>query len=234
MSLPKPYYQDSSCTIYHGDCREILPHLPQVDLVLTDVPYGEVNRESSGLQRLDYGDADKKTFTESEFLLSLQAVNPASVYIFCGTEQVSDFRRGLVGAGYLTRLCIWEKTNPTPMNGQHFWLSSLETCVFGRKHGAVFNEFCRSPVWRYPMAAKGDGHPTPKNEDMFAYLVRVSSDVAQTVLDPCMGSGTTLRAAKDLGRKAIGIEISEKYCEIAAKRLSQGALPLFDNPAHGC
>lgn len=69
-------------------------------------------------------------------------------------------------------------------------------------------------------------HPNEKPLDMVSRFIRLTTEEGQTVLDPFMGSGTTLRAAKDLGRKAIGIEIEEKYCEIAVKRLAQGVLAL--------
>ena len=67
-------------------------------------------------------------------------------------------------------------------------------------------------------------HPTPKPEQVMRWLVTQSTEIGDLVLDPFMGSGTTLVAAKNLGRRAIGIEIEERYCEIAAKRLSQGIL----------
>jgi len=214
----KPYYDDGNgIVIYHGDCREILPTLPKVDLVLTDPPYGEVNRVSRGLRNLDKGRADIITGGELDAILKIQA---ATFYVWCGTEQVSYLRAGFVDNGFSTRLGIWEKTNPSPMNGQHLWLSSLEACVFARKNGAVFNEICKSPVWNGPTEGETD-HPTEKPIWLFKRLVAASSNQGQTILDPFMGSGTTLRAAKDLGRKAIGIEIEEKYCEIAAKRLAQ-------------
>ena len=150
----------------------------------------------------------------------------ASVYVFCGTEQVSPLRSGFVALRMSTRLAVWEKTNPSPINGEHLWLSSVEACVFARSRGAVFNEHCASPVWRGPSDREVDGHPTPKPRWLIERLVQASSGYGQTVLDPFMGSGTTLVAAKNLGRKAIGIEIEERYCEIAAQRCSQGALAL--------
>lgn len=220
-----PYYQDDACVIYHGDCREILPSLPKVDLVLTDVTYGEVNRPSNGLRNLDKGNADKLTMSHMELIESCVACCGGSLYVWCGTEQVSGFRGYLENRNYSTRLCIWEKTNPSPMNGQHIWLSSVECCVFGKLSNAVFNEFCKSSVFR-GLSAEQNGHPTPKPEWLFKRLIQASSNQGQTILDPFMGSGTTLRAAKDLGRKAIGIEIEERYCEIAARRLSQEVLQL--------
>jgi site-specific DNA-methyltransferase (adenine-specific) len=219
-----PYYQDDSCTIYHGDCREILPHLEPVDLVLTDPPYGEVNRETNGLRKLDKGVADIETMEISE-LTALILPKGQSFYVWCGTEQVSAIRESFVRSGLSTRLCIWEKSNPSPMNGEYLWLSGLEACVFGKKPNAYFNAFCAVPVWR-GCSEHNQQHPTQKPSWLFSKLIDASCPQAGTILDPFMGSGTTLRAAKDLGRKAIGIEIEEKYCEIAVKRLAQEVLPL--------
>jgi len=216
----KPYFQDKDVTIYHGDCREILPQLPnKVDLVLTDPPYGVVNRESQGLRLLDKGNADLKTVQDKDVAwLCASPVN--QVYIWCGTEQVSDYRRELIRLEFSTRICIWEKTNPSPLNGDKLWLSSFELCVYGKKNGATFNAFCESPIFRFPVEDNTE-HPTQKSLRLFQKLILASSNVGDTILDPFMGSGTTLRAAKNLGRKAIGIEIEEKYCEIAAKRMAQ-------------
>ena len=81
-------------------------------------------------------------------------------------------------------------------------------------------------VWNFHVGRTGQ-HPTSKPINLLTAWVRQFSDANETILDPFMGSGTTLVAAKRLGRKAIGIELEEKYCEIAARRLSQGALDLF-------
>ncbi len=215
----KPYYQHAGITIYHGDCREILPTLGPVDLVLTDPPYGEVNRKSSGLRNLDKSDADAETFSVPEFA-SLILPLFTTAYIWCGTEQVSGFRQAFVAGGATTRLGIWEKSNPSPMNGDKLWLSSVEACVFARKSKAYFSRFCESPVWRGPIC-EAQQHPTQKPTWLFKRLILSSCPEGGIVLDPCMGSGTTLEAAKETGRLAIGIDLNERYCEIAAKRLSQ-------------
>jgi site-specific DNA-methyltransferase (adenine-specific) len=219
----KPYYEDSHVRIYHGDCREVMWGLGWLgaDLILTDIPYGAVNRDSGGLRRLDKGAADQETVPPTELPGLLVA---PTVYVFCGTEQVSALRAGFVERGMTTRLAVWEKTNPSPMNGESLWLSSVECCVFARSGSAVFNERCASPMWRGPSNQEEVNHPTPKPRWLFERLVKASSNPGQTVLDPFMGSGTTLVAAKNLGRKAIGIEIEERYAEIAAKRLAQEVL----------
>jgi len=217
----KPYYEHRGVTIYHGDCREILPSLDPVALLLTDPPYGQVNRDSR-LRNLDRGGADTVT-VEPEDLAATLAALAATTYVWCSTEQVSRYRAAFVSLGLSTRLGIWEKTNPSPMNGTWLWLSSLESCIFARKAGATFNGSCLSPLWRGP-TQPDEKHPTTKPGWLMRRLIEASSDPGDIVLDPFMGSGTTLRAAKDLGRKAIGIEIEEKYCEIAAKRLAQEVL----------
>ena len=129
-------------TLRHGDCLELMSRIPagSVDMVLTDIPYDVVSRNSGGLRNLDKGAADIKTFSLSALLSGYGRLAPRSLYIFCATEQVSELRNGLVGLGYTTRLGVWEKTNPSPMNGQTLWLSGVECCVFGRIKGAVFNE----------------------------------------------------------------------------------------------
>jgi hypothetical protein len=219
----KPYYEADGITIYHGDCREVLHELSGA-LVLTDMPYGEVNRASSGLRSLHKGGADVVTISPRALVRLLLPV-AETFYVFCGTEQVSILRRMLVRGGCTTRLGVWHKSNPSPMNGESLWLSAIEICVFARKPMAFFSEHCAAPIWKGPTDSE-TAHPTEKPRWLFDRLVKASAPVGSTVIDPFMGSGTTLVAAKNLGRKAIGIEIEERYCEIAAQRLSQGVLDL--------
>lgn len=203
--------------LYLGDCRDILPTLPKVDAVITDPPYGEVNRKNSGLRNLDRGAADVADFDLAD-LSALLAGKGKSIYVWCGIEQVSELRAKMVQAGMSTRLCIWEKTNPSPMNGQHLWLSSIETCVFGKEAGAAFNEHCASPVFRLPTEPK-EYHPTAKPVPLMERLISASTNAGMSVIDPFMGSGTTGVAAVQMGRKFIGIEREPKYFEIACRRI---------------
>lgn len=214
--------------IIQGDCLEILKTLPDksVDLVLTDIPYGEVNRNSNGLRNLDKGDADEVNFSLDELMGELLRVTSGSLYIFCGTGQLSDIHKKLVQNDLSTRLVIWEKTNPSPMNGEHIWLSGIEFAVFGKKSGATFNEFCKNSVLRFPSKSSTE-HPTEKPLDLFRKLITASSKESDLILDPFLGSGTTAVAAKMEGRNYIGIEISEKYCEIARQRVASAPSPLF-------
>jgi site-specific DNA-methyltransferase (adenine-specific) len=211
------YFKTENGTLYQGDCLKILPLLEDdsVDLVLTDIPYNVVNRKDNGLRKLTKEDADVMNFSISDLL---PLCIGKTTYLFCGTEQVSLIRASFVAAGLSTRLLVWEKLNPSPMNGQHIWLSGLECCVFGKSKGAVFNDFCRSPILRYP-SGQSKIHPTQKPIQLFGDLIRVSSNEGDTVLDPFLGSGTTAVACEELGRRWIGIELSKDYCEIATKRL---------------
>ena len=189
-----------------------------VDLILTDIPYDVVNRDSNGLRDLDKKDADIIKFDLTSFLNECIRVCKGSIYIFCGTEQVSYIRETLVKADLSTRLIIWEKTNPSPMNGEYIWLSGIEVCIFGKFSGATFNEKCKNTVLKYPTVRNGF-HPTEKPLKLFQYLINTSSNEGDLVLDPCIGSGTTAIAAAELKRNFIGFELNTEYYKIAQKRL---------------
>jgi len=195
-----------------------------VDLVLCDLPYGEVNRISSGLRNLDKGLADVCDIDLEHLVLEYKRLCRGSVYLFCGIEQVSQLRKQLVLAGFTTRLGIWEKTNPSPMNGSRLWLSSIECCVFGRLPKATFNEHCKSSVWRAP-STRSKLHPTQKPEALMQRLILASTHEGMTVLDNCMGSGTTGVACVNTGRSFIGIEKDPEYFKIAQERISKAIRP---------
>jgi DNA modification methylase len=202
------------------DCLEGMKAIPDgsVDLVLTDIPYGEVNRNSNGLRNLDKAAADIVTFDIHELTKTLCAKTKGSVYMFCGTEQVSEIRKTMVEQGLSTRLIIWEKTNPSPMNGEYMWLSGVECCVYGKKSGGTFNLRCKNSVLRYP-CGEHDIHPTQKPVDMFRYLIQASSNEGDTVLDPFMGSGTTAVACIKEKRHFIGFELNKEYYDKACLRI---------------
>ena len=200
--------------ITHADCIDILRELPDksIDLILTDFPYNEVNRESNGLRPLD--------LSLDILMTELIRVCKGSFYAFCGTEQVSDIRKWLVKSGFSTRLLIWEKTNPLPMNGEDIWLSGIECCVYGKLKGATFNEHCKNTILRYPICAdKFRFHTTQKPLAMFNYLIRVSSNENDIVLDPFSGSGTTAVACHELKRRFICIEKDKDYYDKSVERL---------------
>ena len=104
------------------------------------------------------------------------------------------------------------------MNGTRLWVSGLEFCVYGRKANATHNEKCKKALWENP-SGRSKIHPTQKPIKLFERLIRASSSTGGVVFDPYIGSGTTAVAAVNTGRKFIGIEKEEKYCEIAKQRI---------------
>ena len=210
--------------LYNDNCMDIFPTMEDdsVTLTLTDIPYDEVNRKSGGLRNLDKRHADIITFSLNDFIDEVVRITSGSVYIFCGSVQVSEIREKLIDHGLSVRHCVWEKSNPSPMNGQHMWLSSIENCVYARKKGAYFDirERCKSAVWKCP-TEKYKGHPTPKPIELMERLIQASSQSGDTVFDPCMGSGSVGIAAKRTRRNFIGVEFDKNYYDITQDRIDK-------------
>ena len=221
MRPPDWQTDDGSIQLYRGDCLEILPEMGDgaVELIATDPPYNEVNRPTGGLRIIDKGLADSSPVCIQRVAREFARIAHGSLYVWCGTEQVSDWRSTFVEAGMTTRQGVWEKTNPSPMNGQYMWLSSVELCVFARHSGAVFNPHCKSPVWR-TASPRTTAHPTEKPLCVIGEHVTASTQAGDTAFDPFMGSGTTGVACAKTGRKFIGIELEPRYFDIAVKRIS--------------
>ena len=116
--------------------------------------------------------------------------------------------------GILTHNC-----NPSPMNGQHIYLSGIENAVWFKKRGAVFNAHCKNTVFRYS-CGRSKLHPTEKNHDLLKELIIDNSNEGQIVFDPCMGSGSHLLMAQELNRSCIGIELNKEYFNIAKERIN--------------
>lgn len=198
--------------------REI--DLSGIEAIVTDIPYGVVSRPTGGIRVFEKDAADIETFSIIDFVSAMAATSAKSVYSFCSTEQVSELRGEMVKAGYTTRLCIWEKTNPSPVNGQHLWLSGVECCVFGRLKGAVFNEHCKNTVWRFP-CGRSKTHPTEKPVALFEKMILASTSEGHAVLDCCMGSGACGVACASTDRRFIGIELDQQYFANAKSRVTQ-------------
>lgn len=217
-----PYYEDDSCTIYHGDCREVLPSV-EFDCVITDPPYGigiSTNYAERGrgalVQCNDYPPihGDDEPFDPSWLL-------------------ASDVPTVLFGANhYAERLpsspswIVWDKLDGLTSKREVGFNDQADAELIWTNIGGPVRIL--SQRWMGAMKSGAESmhrrlHPTQKPVELMRRLVGMTDGV---IVDPFMGSGTTLRAAKDLGRKAIGIEIEERYCEIAASRLAQEVLPL--------
>lgn len=210
----KPYYEDSAVTIYHGDCREILPTLPKVDLVLMDPPYGLAGKDTDKNDYASFEDTSEQVTDLVRFVLKhfegqRLVMTPGQAQMFKYPEPKA------IGAFFYpagSGSCSWGFVGWQPI----FYYGSDP--YLQRQKGRAMNSKSSSEQ------AEKNGHPCPKPIGQWKWLLNRCSFEGETVLDPFMGSGTTLRAAKDLGRKAIGIELEEKYCEIAARRMAQEVL----------
>lgn len=202
----KPYYDEDGITIYHGDCREILPHLPKVDLVLTDPPYG-IGRDGKPPSTSSHGGHKGYEF------LGWDSEPPTTELLHevlnAGVDSV------VWGANYYPQAFppspgwfLWDK-------GQRIDQADGELAFSTRK-----GPLRVKTLNRVELMTDGAKHPTQKPVKLMTWCLSFFPD-AQTILDPFMGSGTTLVAAKQLGRRAIGIEIERAYCDIAIQRLAQ-------------
>ena len=127
------------------------------------------------------------------------------------------------------RQLIWEKNNPSPVNGQKIYLSGIENAIWARKPKGTFNGFCKNTVFRYPIGTS-EIHPTEKNHTLLRELIEDNSNVGDIVFDPCSGSASTLLVAHNMGRKYIGFELSKEYYDLASKRLNNevAQMTIFD------
>lgn len=213
----KPYYSEPGIEIYHGDCRDILPHLPKVDLVLTDPPYGiGIRGVIGGNNKADvknYGDFNKWDECPVDEALRILVMDKGKSVIWFG------------GNYYLMppSKCwlVWDKQNSGNFADCELAWTNLN-CPVRIKHHRWNGMIRVGNEERY--------HPTQKPLAVIKWAIELA-ELSDTILDPFMGSGTTLVAAKQLGRKAIGIEIEEKYVKIAIDRLRQEVLPL-NQPSH--
>ena len=261
MSLPKPYYEDTKAgiTIYHADCRDILPLLPDksIDLVLTDTPYNEsYNYRGSGFKdyRDDYYSWLEQILIHSEVVLA----DNGSLYCKHSSRQIDKILPILSKHFVFRNLIIWisnsqahPKANYDSYYEPIYYFTKGNDFTFNKRAelrkmpkdywsgegkefvGLLVNCWydipkvqagCLTPEGIYSETEKS--HPASMPVRLAERIINVSSKTGDIVLDLFLGSGTTALASKILGRKCIGIEIEEKYCEIAAKRLSQEVMEL--------
>lgn len=211
-------------SINNDDCMNYMKTMSDecVDLTLTDIPYGEVNRDSNGLRTLNKEAADVMTFDIQEFLTEVYRVTKGTIIIFCGKEQLSEIHKFFSdkqkrNKGTVRQL-IWQKTNPSPMNGQYVYLSGIENAVWFKKRGATFNAHCKNTVFRYA-CGRSKLHPTEKNHDLLKELILDNSNEGDIVFDPCAGSGSHLLVAKENNRQWLGVELNREYFNIASERV---------------
>lgn len=230
------YYEDDYVTLYHGNSREVLAGMPDMSVkaVLTDPPYTERTHTKARSNIKDgtgngIGAFTSITDADLEAMLSeCGRVSEGWVIATLDYRHAARFDETPPPGLKCQRVGVWVKTNPTPQitgdrPGQGWEAISYLHRAKGRsvwngggKHGNYITQ-----------TAAPEGHPTAKPLSIYEDLVRQFTNYGDTVLDPFAGSGTTLRAAANNGRKAIGIELEERYCEIIAKRCQQSALDIF-------
>jgi DNA modification methylase len=210
FSPVSPFYADEYVTIYHGDSREIMPHLKPFDLLLTDPPYGigaDKPRGDTGknkhIKQRDYGVEDWDSSPVEEWVMHLARTLCEKQIIFGGNYY--DLPPS-------SCLLLWDKETGENLyaDAEVAW-TNLKQAVRLKRH--KWHGFLRKGNERRD-------HPTQKPLEVMAWALKQAGEV-KTVLDPWMGSGTTLRACKDAHVHCVGIERQEKYCEIAVERMAQ-------------
>lgn len=214
----EPYYDHGGITIYNADCRDVLPGLGKVDLVLTDPPYGigESSKKHESRSKLcragGYGQSNWDDSPPDKETFELIQSSADKCIIFGG-----NYFELPPSSCWL----VWDKDN----GGCDF--ADCELAWTNLKMAVRMKKYRWNGMLQEPGRTKEKRqHPTQKPLEIMKWCIQMADlkGMCHTICDPMMGSGTTLRAAKDLGRKAIGIELEERYCEIAAKRLSQEVL----------
>jgi DNA modification methylase len=221
----KPYYSDGAVTLYHGNCRDILPTLGPVDLVLTDPPYGinYVSNHTVGRGATPItNDGARLSLALQRQVIPLLSDKTQHVLWFTRWDVWPDVWAELGPWFPLRGMLVWDKGDPGMGDLKH-WGPSYEL-IASAGWGKTVGSRDQSVLRYFKPSAAMRVHPTEKPQALLRYLI--DKLTPSTVLDPFAGGGSTLLAARDCGRKAIGIEISEAYCEAAARRLSQGSLEL--------
>ena len=253
-----PYYDHGGITIYHGDCREILPSLPSesVDIVWTDPPYGHNNNNGDLIHRWEAALGHLPCGEDPPLGRPIANDGPEEMRIVVDAA-LKECSRVLKRDCCCCCCCCGGGPKPTfawlaermDRDGLSFFHSVIWDkgglgmgWRYRRNHEMVMVAHRRGGKLKWEWQGKGpetanvvrigkviprtDDHPTPKPEALIAHFLRLHGKAGDVLLDPFMGHGPTLRVAKDMGMRAIGIEVDEQFCEIAAKRLSQEVLPL--------
>ena len=229
--MTEPYYQDDHVTLYCGDARGLLPELDlsEVTLLATDPPYSSGGFQEAGKSAGSIGTNTGATIamdnlsTRGYGLLMREVLrwcNQADeVYLFTDWRMWIESFDAVEGAGWRVRnMIVWDKIQ---MGMGLPWRQQHELIVYGKRTSAVIIDGKRGNVIQARRSGNKN-HPTEKPVELMTALI--ANSPGGTVLDPFAGSGTTLVAAKVLGRKAIGIELDALHCEAAARRLTQGVL----------
>jgi len=227
MTLPAPYYESPTGLgrLYCGDCLEILPHLGPVDAVVTDPPYGisyQSARRTDKESRFAILDGDNAVPIEWIQASFPEGDGIASLMMFCRWDTAEIFRMAIENSKWHLRTqCVWDrlshglgdlKAQHAPRHDIMWFATKGDFCFPGKRPTSMYRSM-REPGGKIE-------HPTPKPIGLMVDIVKDITRINETVLDPFLGSGTTAVACERLGRRWIGIEISEDYCAIAARRIA--------------
>jgi DNA modification methylase len=221
--MSDPYYQDDHVTIYHGDCREVLPDLSGIGSIVTDPPFfmPATHYSSRTVWRRSWGDALVLGQWLADTLGHLRT-DPESVAVFCDGASYPVFYASLYTRYQNSSAVVWDKGR---IGMGSPWRRSFEM-ILHMWNGTIAPEDKGQPdvIRVATVPTEKRLHPVDKPDEVLRQIMGVVAQPTGVILDPFAGGGSTLRAAKDLGRKAIGVEIDERYCEIAARRCAQEVL----------
>ena len=220
--MPKPYYETELGKLYHGDCLEIMPMLEPVDLVLTDPPYNinlkPQRKKTESILNDNMSDKEFRIFLHKTFLrVSKILTKDSFLVVFCGWPTIPDFMEVTKEYFTIKSMPIWVKNN---------WGIGYYTRPQYEPSLLLLNGKPKpltrpvSDVWDFKRNYRPI-HSCEKPTFLFSFIIESFGNKTQTVFDPFLGSGTTAIACERLNRRWIGIEIAEKYCEIAAKRIEK-------------
>ena len=239
----KPYYQDTYVAIYLGNCLEIMPELEAIDLVVTSPPYNNWRNKRTQASRASYWERTNITYKSYSDKMSDQEYRQWQIKIInsclailkeTGTicynhkDQIYNFQVTSPlewilesNATYRQRI-TWNRGGMQAYNPIRFYRVEEDIYILGRNTSYKWNKDCAKylSIWEINPSPK-EGHPASFPSEIPKRCIKAFTHNNDLVLDPFMGSGTTLVAAKELGRKAIGIDIEEKYCEIAVNRIEK-------------
>lgn len=221
-------WQELINEVVQGDCLEGMKLLPDkcIDLIVTDPPYGMQYQSSWRTDKFDFIALDNNLEWVDGLLQQAFRVlkEDSHIYLFCNEYSIAALRKGLIEKGFKTkRMLVWVKNNHTSGDLEGDFGNKTEYILFAHKGRKELNGNRDTNVLLFDRVSDLK-HPTQKPEDLMSYLISKSSQRGDLALDPFMGSWTTARACKDLGRNFIGFELEEKYCRVGEKRLRQEVL----------
>ena len=221
----EPYYKQNGITIYNADCLDVLPSIKKVGAVITDPPYG-INTKSDGQKKLnpwaDYCNAAlfyKLWIKECKRMIS----DDGCLWSFLNWRSIVTFQKAACDISWpIESLLVWDKCWIGP-GGPRGLRPSYEMVALWVGENYSVEDRGLPDIQRFKWSSKKTYHPAEKPIALMSWLIETVRNELP-ILDLFMGSGTTLLAAKQVGKKAIGIEFDERHCESAAKRLEQGVL----------